>query len=200
MSVTTRDKIVALTLPLIRKKSYSSFSYDDISRELKITKAAIHYHFEKKEDLGIAICEKAREAFTSCYENTLNEIRSKNGHPWRYIENVMKYLAVDEICLVSSFQSDYENLPPQLKEKVKQLSEMQIEQLELLIKEFAPNGKGETVSVITNLCIKGALQYRRVLGEIFFKKALKSIKEQFYFALDGHNASLLFKKYQGANR
>ena len=95
----------------------------------------------------------------------------------------MSYSAADEICPVSSFQSDFENLPPRLKDEVKQLSKIQVEQLDSLIKEFAPNVKDDTVAIITNLCIKGALQYRRVLGETFFEKALKSIKEQFNFAL-----------------
>jgi len=184
MSAKTKDEIIASALPMIRKKSYSAFSYDDISKELEITKAAIHYHFEKKEDLGIAICEKIREGFTLCYENARHEIENNNGHPWSYIESVMSYLAADEICPVSSFQSDFENLPPRLKDEVKQLSKIQIDQLDLLIKEFAPNVKDNTVAITTNLSIKGALQYRRVLGETFFEKALKSIKEQFYFALN----------------
>ena len=41
-------------LRLIKQRSFSTFSYEDISKEMNMTKAAVHYHFEKKDDLGIA--------------------------------------------------------------------------------------------------------------------------------------------------
>ncbi|PGY05869.1 TetR/AcrR family transcriptional regulator, partial [Bacillus sp. AFS031507] len=51
-------QIIDLAMQLIQQKGYVAFSYDDISKQLGVTKASIHYHFEKKEDLGAAITDK----------------------------------------------------------------------------------------------------------------------------------------------
>lgn len=45
---TKREEIIGHALRLIKHRSFSSFSYEDISKELKMTKAAVHYHFGKK--------------------------------------------------------------------------------------------------------------------------------------------------------
>ena len=52
-----KTQIIELALKLIQQKGYVAFSYDDISKQLNVTKASIHYHFEKKEDLGVAAAE-----------------------------------------------------------------------------------------------------------------------------------------------
>lgn len=53
-----KKQIVDLALKLIQQKGFVAFSYDDISKQLGVTKASIHYHFEKKEDLGVAVTER----------------------------------------------------------------------------------------------------------------------------------------------
>ena len=56
-----KSQIIELALRNIREKGYLSFSYDDLAKELGVTKASIHYHFMKKEDLGLAVCTKLKE-------------------------------------------------------------------------------------------------------------------------------------------
>lgn len=49
----TKSQILKSATYLLRKRSYNSFSYNDISKELGITKATIHYHFPTKDVLGV---------------------------------------------------------------------------------------------------------------------------------------------------
>ena len=56
----TKSDIAMFALKIIASKTFSAFSYDDIAREFHMTKAAVHYHFKSKEDLGIAICDAFR--------------------------------------------------------------------------------------------------------------------------------------------
>ena len=60
-----KEQIIDLTFKLIQQKGYVAFSYDDISKQLGVTKASIHYHFEKKEDLGVALAERISQNLKS---------------------------------------------------------------------------------------------------------------------------------------
>ncbi|CAN7538950.1 TetR/AcrR family transcriptional regulator [Paenibacillus sp. LjRoot56] len=56
-----KNQIISLAFKLIQEKGFVCMSYDDLSKPLGVTKASIHYHFEKKEDLGAAILERMME-------------------------------------------------------------------------------------------------------------------------------------------
>lgn len=59
----TKLDIVKLGESLIRHQGFNAFSYYDISKALGIKPAAIHYHFPKKHDLGIAVLQHYGSAF-----------------------------------------------------------------------------------------------------------------------------------------
>jgi TetR/AcrR family transcriptional repressor of nem operon len=51
----TREKILELGEDLLLTKGYNAFSYQDISKELGIKNAAVHYYFPAKENLVTSI-------------------------------------------------------------------------------------------------------------------------------------------------
>lgn len=179
-----KDEIIEYALRLIKQKSFSSFSYEDISKELKMTKAAVHYHFEKKEDLGVAVCARLQEGLKRSYDNCLIEIEQHKGHPWSFIESRVNTIAPDEICPILSLQSDYENMSDKLKEMIKKLCMAEIDLLEQLVKKYANATKSNEVAVSTLMSIKGVLQYRRILGEENFTNVIINIKNQFYASIE----------------
>lgn len=175
---TTKDEIAELALKLVGRKSFSSFSYDDISRELDLTKAAVHYHFQSKEELGIAVCEALREKLLAARVEELAKAR-KGRHPWRYLEARFKTLAPGGICPIVSLQADFENLPERLREALTALTATEIENLRLVTRAYDGEADEEAVIALL-LSLKGALQYRRVMGERFFKKMVNCVKTQFF--------------------
>jgi TetR/AcrR family transcriptional regulator, transcriptional repressor for nem operon len=48
---------------LIQTRGCRAFSYQDIADALKIRKASIHYHFQSKTDLVIAVIDRYAERF-----------------------------------------------------------------------------------------------------------------------------------------
>jgi TetR/AcrR family transcriptional repressor of nem operon len=54
---TTRryDQILDVAEHLAQVRGFNGFSYADIAAELGITKAAVHYHFANKSELGRAL-------------------------------------------------------------------------------------------------------------------------------------------------
>lgn len=173
----TKGQITDLALTLVQKKGYTNFSYDDIAKQLKVTKAAIHYHFEGKEDLGIAVCEKVRESMLTCYKINFDKIKYNRASPWEFIKDVLSMIGPNENCPISSLQADYENLSEKFQKEIAKTSQLQIDLFLNLVKEYSPN-IDNTILVVIFLSIKGALQCRRILGEDFFNQNIHAIKEQ----------------------
>ena len=53
----TKDKILILAIDLIKSKG-DGWSYEDISAQIGIRKASIHYHFRTKDELILAATKK----------------------------------------------------------------------------------------------------------------------------------------------
>lgn len=174
----TKSDIMAFTLELIGRKNYSSFSYDDIAREFNMTKAAVHYHFKNKEDLGVAICEMFLDKILALRKEWI-ETCQKGQHPWRYLEERIKKLPAGAICPIISLQADFENLPERLHYALKEVTTAEIDTLHILAKAYRDDVDKEALTLVL-LGIKGAMQYRRVMGEVFFQKTVRTIKAQFY--------------------
>ena len=66
----TAEKILDLAEMLMQTRGYSAFSYQDISDVVGIRKASIHYHFESKTDLGVAVIDR----YTNRFGKALAEI------------------------------------------------------------------------------------------------------------------------------
>ena len=107
-----KDEIIEAAAVLLQTRSYSSFSYQDLSDELGIRKASIHHHFRTKEDLGVAVAENYRDRMKAC----LTEISELYGRPWDRFE---AYLAVvseimlsgAKICTAGVIQSEHNVVP-----------------------------------------------------------------------------------------
>src|SRR6187431_2271070 len=59
----TAEMILDSAETFIQTRGYNGFSYADVASELGVTKAALHYHFATKGDLGIALLERYTERF-----------------------------------------------------------------------------------------------------------------------------------------
>lgn len=178
---TTKSDIALYALDLIGQRSFSSFSYDDISRRFDMTRAAVHYHFKSKEDLGIAVCEMLRDNLLESREEELREAE-KGRHPWLFLESRFKSLAGGGICPIVSMQADFGNLSEKLRAALSEATEAEIDTLRALVRAYDPDADMDVVITLF-FSVKGALQYRRAMGEKFFQKMAKSIKEQFYAAV-----------------
>jgi len=55
-----KAEILQAAADLLQTRSFTSFSYQDLSQRLGITKASIHHHFATKEELGVALVERFR--------------------------------------------------------------------------------------------------------------------------------------------
>lgn len=160
-----------LTLKLIREKGYLAISYDDLSKPLGVTKASIHYHFEKKEDLGLAVTDRMIHHLTQ-FSESLSSFPLEE-RLMRFVKDRASRFGGHEICPISSLQSDFESLPEMLQDKVREVSELELSILSTIISELKQQDlldKSEDVEALAIAILalsKGLLQYQRVLGRGF---------------------------------
>ncbi|USB33142.1 TetR/AcrR family transcriptional regulator [Paenibacillus sp. YPG26] len=63
MNTNTVDQILDTAQLLVQSVGFNAFSYADISKEIGIRKASIHYHFPNKADLGEALVVRYHRGF-----------------------------------------------------------------------------------------------------------------------------------------
>ncbi|KKI90576.1 TetR family transcriptional regulator [Bacillus sp. SA1-12] len=176
-----KKQIVDLAIKLIQQKGYVAFSYDDISKQLGVTKASIHYHFEKKEDLGIAVTERLSNSLQNSLELIKNSSVSAEEKLKQFIQRQSERFECNEICPISSLQTDFESLPLSVQEKIEEVSRLELSIIKEIMTEAQTekniNGSEDVqmlaISILSS--IKGALLYRRVLGDDVLVQVLNQL-------------------------
>jgi TetR/AcrR family transcriptional repressor of nem operon len=106
----TREKILELGEDLLLTKGYNAFSYQDISKELGIKNAAVHYYFPAKENLVTSIVKNNILRF----EEMVDNMNTRNFDEVNQLETFMKIYAKsnreEKICLFGSLGSDFQTL------------------------------------------------------------------------------------------
>jgi AcrR family transcriptional regulator len=120
----TREKIIELGESLIRTKGYNAFSYQDISSELGIKNAAIHYYFPSKENLGTSIVKTNIQRF----EEMTGNMKSRGFDEWSQLETFIKIYTKShreqKRCIVGSLGPDIYSLSDATVAELKRMSEI----------------------------------------------------------------------------
>jgi len=66
-NIDTKTALLECAQNLIQCVGVNAMSYNDLSREIGIRKASIHYHFPKKDDLIKAIIDRCQEIYGEKY-------------------------------------------------------------------------------------------------------------------------------------
>lgn len=174
-----KQEIVEVAAELLQTQGFDSFSYRDLSERLGITKASIHHHFPKKEDLGVALCEWIQH----WHEHSFSLNRGAGGSAWdklsRYLKGSLAYAeGENKICPLSSLQLDIASLPESMRKALKSLDEHELDFIAEILQEGRDSGEmhfpGDVRSqaVLFVLACKGALQYTRVHGPKLFESTM----------------------------
>jgi len=171
-------QLIELTLKNIKDKGFLSFSYDDLAKELGVTKASIHYHFEKKGDLGVAVCDRIIENLEQDFSDIKQSDLMPCDKPLAFIKKRIEYINHNDVCPISAMQADYNYLPELMQSKLQKMSIMEIELLTELLSDAKKDGalqdhdNLEELAILIVTSTKGGLQYKRIVGEEFFIKLL----------------------------
>jgi TetR/AcrR family transcriptional repressor of nem operon len=103
---------------LVQSRGFNGFSYADVSSELGITKAALHYHFAGKAELGESLISRYNERFDAA----LVAIDASEMPPadklLAYCELYRGTLAGQRMCLCGMLAAEYNTLGEPMREAI----------------------------------------------------------------------------------
>jgi TetR/AcrR family transcriptional repressor of nem operon len=114
----TSARILDVAEHLLQVRGFNGFSYADISAELGITKAALHYHFAAKADLGRTLVERYAQRFAdqlAAIDATDTSARAKLS---AYADLYLQVLSNDKMCLCGMLAAEYPTLPEAMQSAV----------------------------------------------------------------------------------
>ncbi len=114
--VETPTQILDVAERLVQVRGFNGFSYADVAAELKITKAALHYHFAGKAELGEALVAR----YAARFAQALAEVEARTGGaPARldaYADLYLDVLRQHRMCLCGMMAAEFETLPTPMRE------------------------------------------------------------------------------------
>lgn len=135
----TREAIIQLGDQLLRKKGYNAFSYYDLSKELGIKNAAIHYHFPTKSDLIVAIINYHKERFEHFKKDCLKKkVIDKISF---FLDIYTRIQAEQKICLVGTLATDWDTIDETSQKHLQEVADDILYWLTSVLSEGLKNGE-----------------------------------------------------------
>jgi len=182
MSV-TREKIIELGENLIRTKGYNAFSYQDISTELGIKNAGVHYYFPSKENLGTSIVKTNIQRF----EEMVNNMHSRGFDEWQQLDTFIKIYIKShreqKLCIIGSLGPDINTLSESTRIEMVKMTEIILNWLTNLLstgkekKVFKFNDEPKNKAAVILSSLVASLQLSRIMDKLDYKSVCQSIVE-----------------------
>ena len=172
MTTSTVDKIIEVAETQIRAGGYNACSFREISKQIGIKSASIHYHFPTKVDLGVAVANRYTQRFSDKLAQIAREHPNREARLEHYIALFCYALEVDKkMCLCGQLASETDILPQPVQSEARQFfiaNQMWLEQH--LCEEAAPE---RAVMILASL--EGALMMSKILSS---NTPLHSVQQQ----------------------
>lgn len=117
--VDTAEQILDAAQNLVQTRGYNAFSYADISAQVGIRKASIHYHFPNKSDLGKEVVARYRETFRKKRDQIDRKTDDSCLKLAQYVQLYLDSLQDERLCLCGMLAADFNTLPQAVREQVK---------------------------------------------------------------------------------
>ncbi len=168
----TATRILDVAERLAQVRGFNGFSYADIAAQLGITKAALHYHFASKADLGQALISRYAARFGEALAAIDAGTSSAPAKLQGYSELYADVLRNQRMCLCGMLAAEYPTLPDPMRASVVSF----FDQNETWLHQVLEQGRGagtlhftssarDTARMIIS-CLEGAMLVTRPYGDI----------------------------------
>src|SRR5438105_12786962 len=120
----TAQRILDVAERLVQTQGFNGFSYADISAELGITKASLHYHFATKAELGSALITRYGAGFRRALDEIDLSVADAREKLRRYAGLYAEVLRQNRMCLCGMLAADYTTLPAPMRAGVKEFFDL----------------------------------------------------------------------------
>ena len=179
----TREKIIELGENLIRTKGYNAFSYQDISSELGIKNAAVHYYYPSKENLGTSIVKTNIQRFEEMVDNMHSRGFDELQQLDTFIKIYIKSHREKKLCLIGSLGPEFNTLSETTKIELKKMTELILIWLTEILKTgkekkiFLYNEEPQNKATLIFSSLVASLQVSRISDKLDYKSMCLAIIE-----------------------
>ena len=179
-----KEQIVETATELLQTRSFSSFSYQDLSERLGITKASIHHHFRSKKDLGKAVADRYHEQVKAL----LDGAKATHDDPWDQLDGYFGMVTGilrtgEKICAAGAVQAEVNVVPEGMAAEMASVIRFVVSWItDILaagrkrgVMEFP--GKPQDQAATIFCAMQGALQLGRAQGQQKLRTVIKQVKE-----------------------
>jgi TetR/AcrR family transcriptional repressor of nem operon len=114
----TATRILDIGERLVQVRGFNGFSYADVASELDMTKAALHYHFPGKAELGRALIERYTRRFLEALAEIDARIPDAPDKLSAYAGLYAEVLRGRRMCLCGMLAAEYQTLPDPMRDAV----------------------------------------------------------------------------------
>jgi TetR/AcrR family transcriptional repressor of nem operon len=114
----TADRILDVAELMLQTRGYNAMSYGAIAGEVGVTKAALHYHFPTKADLGLAVLQRYRDGFSDALEGIDARKLPAMERLAAYAQLYVDVLVGDRLCLCAMLAAEQRTLDDAIRHEV----------------------------------------------------------------------------------
>jgi TetR/AcrR family transcriptional repressor of nem operon len=114
----TAEKTLDIAERLVQVRGFNGVSYADVAAELGITKAALHYHFASKAELGTALITRYTTRFVAALADIDEDLDDAPAKISAYAGIYLDVVRQQRMCLCGMLAAEYQTLPAPMREAV----------------------------------------------------------------------------------
>ena len=114
----TAERVLDIAERLVQVRGFNGFSYADAAAELGITKAALHYHFAGKAELGEALIARYASRFAAALAAIDERVDDPAAKLDAYAGLYLDVLRDQRMCLCGMLAAEYQTLPEPMRTEV----------------------------------------------------------------------------------
>ncbi len=119
--MSTTEKLLDAAEYRMRRGGYNSVSFRDLASDTQIKSSSVHYHYPKKEDLGLALVERYSSQFNDELAKKTKTAKTTQEHLRAYQAVIRAALVEDDaICLCGLLGAEGAGLPNVIQHRVQQ--------------------------------------------------------------------------------
>ena len=127
----TTEKLLDAAEKRMRKGGYNAVSFRELASDTNIKSSSVHYHYPKKEDLGVALVDRYSEKFFEALTEKAKNATSTKEHLKEFQTIIRSALQEDEkICLCGLLGAESAGLPIEVADGVQTFFKKSIKWLE----------------------------------------------------------------------
>jgi TetR/AcrR family transcriptional repressor of nem operon len=168
----TASRILDIAEQLVQIRGFNAFSYADIAAELHISKAALHYHFAGKAELGEALIARYAARFAQALAGVDTGIAAAPAKLDSYAGLYLDVLRHRRMCLCGMLAAEYQTLPAAMQGAVIEFFDQNETWLQHVLEQgkqegslqFAGSARDTARMIVSGL--EGAMLVARPYGDI----------------------------------